>query len=183
MRYPGRGRKLCILCIIIHLSKNNWEMRYPGRGRKRIPVLFESTQLPLRNEIPRKGTETEEKRMLNKAELQLRNEIPRKGTETKKHFVKRTKGGYIEKWDTPEGDGNITEYDIVSANIIEKWDTPEGDGNDSHVTSPPHWAVLRNEIPRKGTETRLRVRSHYLKWLRNEIPRKGTETLVGILFH
>ena len=144
--------------------------------------------------------------MLNKAELQLRNEIPRKGTETKKHFVKRTKGGYIEKWDTPEGDGNITEYDIVSANIIEKWDTPqgdgkiteydivsaniiekwdtpEGDGNDSHVTSPPHWAVLRNEIPRKGTETRLRVRSHYLKWLRNEIPRKGTETLVGILFH
>ena len=87
----------------------------------------------LRNEIPRKGTETEEKRMLNKAELQLRNEIPRKGTETKKHFVKRTKGGYIEKWDTPEGDGNITEYDIVSANIIEKWDTPEGDGNDSYV--------------------------------------------------
>ena len=72
-----------------HLAacRNYWEMRYPGRGRKRIPVLFESTQLPLRNEIPRKGTETEEKRMLNKAELQLRNEIPRKGTETLPNMI------------------------------------------------------------------------------------------------
>ena len=111
-------------------------------------------------------------------------------------------GTAIEKWDTPEGDGNrqFINSSVIIYNI-EKWDTPEGDGNSRRsyrdirsyyweMRYPgrgrkPGWRFeckikkrLRNEIPRKGTETTAASMSEISFVLRNEIPRKGTETLL-----
>ena len=58
----------------------------------------------------------------------MRNEIPRKGTETRMKIWMQNKET-IEKWDTPEGDGNYRCFNVRNFFCIEKWDTPEGDGN------------------------------------------------------
>ena len=184
MRYPGRGRKLfysgtmkyrrvqlrneiprkgtetekvTLPLNIRKLLRNEpyWEMRYPGRGRKPHALLHGRTRdSPLRNEIPRKGTETGQPVPVTILSLWLRNEIPRKGTETDIPLPQEHGLLKIEKWDTPEGDGNqsgnfqrqngLTHWEMrypgrgrkqwiyqreTSDDHIEKWDTPEGDGN------------------------------------------------------
>ena len=128
MRYPGRGRKL-VDGIDVVKAKNVLRNEIPRKGTETSVTSNSQTPfLLLRNEIPRKGTETSTWEAVTFAPIywemrypgrgrkrlfgrrlddmkQLRNEIPRKGTETQFHSIIRHNTS-IEKWDTPEGDGN-----------------------------------------------------------------------------
>ena len=226
MRYPGRGRKrflpqerilptllrneiprkgteTCALFRIWTASSKHWEMRYPGRGRKHeIAPTLVAVRVILRNEIPRKGTETDYLLFILRFCYIEKWDTPEGDGNNKLNHVINLHH-FIEKWDTPEGDGNLIVKIIIgnhkhwemrypgrgrklekpsffcSIFKIEKWDTPEGDGN-KKIGGPAKLLnlPLRNEIPRKGTETRAELNYPIFRYLlRNEIPRKGTETI------
>ena len=154
MRYPGRGRKQS-RSWWYWKSCLNWEMRYPGRGRKpEWRANDESRKALIEKWDTPEGDGNLQPFLEISLRVILRNEIPRKGTETDGSKTLITLLFSIEKWDTPEGDGNIshgflayskwlrneiprkgTETKLLevcsnkSVRNIEKWDTPEGDGN------------------------------------------------------
>ena len=176
MRYPGRGRKL-YFSVLHSTTLFDWEMRYPGRGRKHcFYFLCRKAWKQLRNEIPRKGTET-----CAVGSLACANRIEKWDTpegDGNIVFISCTiHFAFIEKWDTPEGDGNhVSDRRYVFRLKIEKWDTPEGDGNRSieDGSARDYWEMRYPGRGRKLVSTII-LYNQKIK-LRNEIPRKGTET-------
>ena len=63
--------------------------------------------------------------------------------------------------------------------IIEKCSSPTGDGNYFHIITIMFSVLLRNVVPRQGTETyhnkNTAIRN---RLLRNVVPRQGTETYI-----
>ena len=177
MRCPGRGRKLwCCSVYLCQLSRiwkwdapegdgnafprnsgrptgSNLEMRCPGRGRKPILSLWKRLKCPFGNEMPRKGTETNNFKTVSVPHVYLEMRCPGRG---RKHNIlfSRFNWALIWKWDAPEGDGNrstnkdkeiplshlemrcpgrgrkhYTNCRNLYVSSIWKWDAPEGDGN------------------------------------------------------
>ena len=96
----GDGNRICSRSCF---RSFHWEMRYPGRGRK----------------PPAGGVDT------SVTDWEMR--YPGRGRKQKQILFSSL--FYIEKWDTPEGDGNMLYFPTTALWSIEKWDTPEGDGN------------------------------------------------------
>ena len=81
----------------------------------------------------------------------LRNVVPRQGTETKMQDLNKATLT-IEKCSSPTGDGNFLHLSL-SLSTIEKCSSPTGDGNYFHIITIMFSVLLRNVVPRQGTET------------------------------
>ena len=85
----------------------------------------------------------------------------------------------VKKHITPQGDGNFNGECMPRDKNVKKHITPQGDGNNSGLTVIQFVIVLRNTLPRKGTETDMPpILLRHQRQLRNTLPRKGTETIL-----
>ena len=117
--------------------------------------MFKRTKsILLRNVVPRQGTETPYSQISVIFHNVLRNVVPRQGTETCFHLhVKNFLSVPLEKCSSPTGDGNINMVLATDAKQLEKCSSPTGDGNNESLSMTIPYVILRNVVPRQGTET------------------------------